>query len=131
MEATLTEMLERKRRRERRVIVKYTELVASPDEDHSIVLRLLYQVFEESGKLVSRFVLEWYADEARTGDLSLSISVGLFEEFRAVLGLRPRRGVLLSMLRDLVEMGYVSQSIGGFGTTAKGRALLESFAVRN
>jgi len=131
VESTMAEVLERRRRRVTRVIVRYTELVSGPEEDHSIVLRFLYQVFAESSDLVSRFVLEWYADEARVSDLAPGISVALFEEFRAVLGPRPRRSILLSMLRDLIVIGYVSQSIGGFGTTAAGTALLESFSVKN
>lgn len=128
MSATLAEIAELPRRRRRRVIGKYVELVAGPGEDYSIVLRFLYQIFEEGGGLTHRAELEWYAEHARREDLAPGVSQTLFEEFLDVLGLRPRRAVLLCMLGGLIEMGYVSQSIGGFGTTDKGLKLLESFS---
>jgi hypothetical protein len=110
----------RRRRRETRVIEKYTDLVADANEDHSVLLRFLYQAIAVYDNPVKRTVIEWYADVARPEDLDDGIAQNLFAEFLEMLGLRPRRAVLLSMLRDLVEMGYVSQSIEGFGTTPMG-----------
>ena len=129
MGTTVEEATVRRRRRETRVIEKYTELVFAANEDHSILLRFLYQAIAAYDKPVKRTVIEWYADVARPEDLDGDISQNLFTEFLDMLGLRPRRSVLLSMLRDLAEMGYVSQTIEGFGTTPKGLELLASFSA--
>jgi hypothetical protein len=110
-----------------RVITKETELIESPSTNHSILLRFLYQLVLETNAPIERAVLEWYAESARVSDLKGGLSPELFSEFTTMLGLRPRTPALLSLLRDLIVCGYVSQTIKGFGTTHKGLAVIANF----
>jgi len=110
------------------VIEKESELVASPKTDHSIVLRFIYKAIDLHGEPIERAVLEWYADVAESRTLPSRIPADSFRDFVGVLGSRPRRNLLLSMLRDLVAMGYLSQTMQGFNKTKKGSRVLSEFS---
>jgi hypothetical protein len=109
------------------VIEKESELVANATTAHSVVLRFVKSAIAAHGEPVMRIALEWYADTARIEDLRGSISGGELKEFQETLGLRPRRGKLLLVLRDLVEMGCLKPAVGGFTMTDKGKEIVSSF----
>jgi hypothetical protein len=109
------------------VMVTESALLAEPTLIHSTVLQFVESAIAEHGTPVKRALLEWYADTARVEDLPDSITVEQFAAFQSVLGECPRRRQLLSVLRDLVEMHCLEQSIDGFAFTDKGKGLLLDF----
>ena len=102
-------------------------LLAESTSIHSTVLQFVESAIAEHGTPVKRALLEWYADTAIVDDLPSSITPGQFAAFRSVLGECPRRRQLLSILRDLVEMDFLEQSIEGFAFTPKGKERLSHF----
>jgi hypothetical protein len=106
------------------VIEKESELVASASSEHAIVLRFVYDAIGLHGEPIERAVLEWYADVADAKTRPPRIPAESFKAFTKTLGPRPRRNLLLSVLRDLVAMGYLSQTMQGFNKTKKGSRLL-------
>ena len=109
------------------VMLTERELLAESTSVHSIVLRFVKSAIAEHGTPVKRALLEWYADTAIVGNLPISITAEQFVAFQSALGESPRRRQLLSVLRDLVEMDFLEQSIDGFVFTDKGEERLSHF----
>ena len=112
------------------VIETESGLLERPELVHSIVLRFVASAIEEHSAPIKRALLEWYADTARKEELPDSIPPKQFMEFVSALGPRPRRRALLSVLRDLVEMGCLEQSIEGFELTTKGEEILQRYKIQ-
>lgn len=98
----------------------------SPEDAHSLVLRLVGELKDRHGEPVEHETLQWYADMAdRAADPQ-----GSLEALDRVLGPRPRRANLLVVLGDLVDNGLLRQEPEGFWVTDEGRKMLEGLGDR-
>ncbi len=98
-----------------------TQLLSDPLGAHALVLRLICDLARLHGEPVEHEVLQWYTDmEPRTGDATESL-----DALDKVLGPRPRRINLLTVLGDLVDLGVVRQEPEGLYTTPEGVEILK------
>jgi hypothetical protein len=110
-------------------LISYNEdLSLSPFKPQSIVLLLIDRLSSDNNSPLSLYTLWCYAYVA----VYLSDPLGLFKELAVSLGPEPakRRSNLILVLGDLVDYGYLVDSIKGFSISARAKELVATVALK-